>query len=527
MKSKLKKALVVLMVVSFIVSALAGCGGKTDTNTQNGKEATSNKTAGPVELSIWMAGRTEVEVSPELEVFKKLQEKTNTKFNLTVVPLQNVNEIFNVYMASGEYCDITLKTIRELMKYAPNKVFTPIDEHLKDAPNLKAAFDRYSKSLPEIQGEDKKIYVIPGTLIETELTGFLMRQDWLDKVGLNAPETIDEWYAVLKAFREKDPNGNGKVDEIPIVNRAAGTDRGVGWVKIGRANYIPFLSAWGMDEAFFVENDKVKFGATDPRFLDYLKFLKKLYSEKLMDQEYITGDKKLWEEKLTNGLVGACNDYFNGITTWNTTMKEKFPSIKWVGVNPPVMKKGDKPMTYKARRIFNDASAAAISAKSKRINEAVKLLDYLYSKEGSILSNYGFEGQHFTWEGDKVKYTDTIAKNPNGKSLDVMRFVLGMRLWPSDMTVNEVYRYDPEEIKAREAHRKYLNPAPYIAFTESEKELISTKMNEINTYMDEKIDKMIMGIEPIENYDKFVKTLNAMGVEELQKVYQKAYDKQK
>ena len=40
--------------------------------------------------------------------------------------------------------------------------------------------------------------------------GFIIREDWVAKLGLKVPETVDEWYAVLTAFRQKDPNGNGK-----------------------------------------------------------------------------------------------------------------------------------------------------------------------------------------------------------------------------------------------------------------------------------------------------------------------------
>ncbi len=39
---------------------------------------------------------------------------------------------------------------------------------------------------------------------------------WLDKLGLKMPTTTDEFYEVLKAFKTKDPNGNGKADEIPL-----------------------------------------------------------------------------------------------------------------------------------------------------------------------------------------------------------------------------------------------------------------------------------------------------------------------
>ena len=64
-----------------------------------------------------------------------------------------------------------------------------------------------------------KIYVFLFLRTDDKLKVFLgptIRQDWLDKLGLSMPTTVDEWYNVLKAFRA-DPNGNGKADEIPCI----------------------------------------------------------------------------------------------------------------------------------------------------------------------------------------------------------------------------------------------------------------------------------------------------------------------
>ena len=91
-----------------------------------------------------------------------------------------------------------------LMQYAPN--YMDIVESYKD-PNMLleltdvATFEIYS--MMNIREPECQL-------------SFLIRKDWLDALKLDVPETWDEFVAVLRAFKNKDPNGNGKSDEIPF-----------------------------------------------------------------------------------------------------------------------------------------------------------------------------------------------------------------------------------------------------------------------------------------------------------------------
>ena len=75
----------------------------------------------------------------------------------------------------------------------------------------------------------------------------LIRQDWLDKLNLKAPTTVDELHDVLYAFRNEDPNGNGLKDEIPLFDRA-------GWKQPDEYLYL-----WDTSLEFYPRDGKMKY----------------------------------------------------------------------------------------------------------------------------------------------------------------------------------------------------------------------------------------------------------------------------
>jgi putative aldouronate transport system substrate-binding protein len=90
-----------------------------------------------------------------------------------------------------------------------------IDQH---APHPKAFLNENPLVAQAITAPDGNIYYIPSVPDGTVSRGWWVRQDWLDKLGLKTPQNVDELYEVLKTFRDRDPNGNGKKDEVPYFN---------------------------------------------------------------------------------------------------------------------------------------------------------------------------------------------------------------------------------------------------------------------------------------------------------------------
>ena len=135
---------------------------------------------------------------------------------------KNSGEAMNLLLASGKIPDIvgTSKIKDVVNQYGPQGAFMPlndlIDEH---APHLKAYFDERPNVRSALTAADGNMYYIPYLPDGKYGRAFWMRTDWLDKLGLDVPQNVEEYEAALRAFRDGDPNGNGLKDEVPYFAR--------------------------------------------------------------------------------------------------------------------------------------------------------------------------------------------------------------------------------------------------------------------------------------------------------------------
>lgn len=151
--------------------------------------------------------------SPSL---KALETYTDENINVTWVPDSSYNDKFNIVMASGDLPQaIVIKDKSAgFIKSVKAGAFWELSPYLKDYKNLSQADEKIVNN-SSVNGEVYGIYR-SRDLIRACM---IIRTDWLEKVGLDMPETLDDFYEVLKAFKEKDPDGNGKDDTYGMVVR--------------------------------------------------------------------------------------------------------------------------------------------------------------------------------------------------------------------------------------------------------------------------------------------------------------------
>ena len=201
-----KKIATVSLAAVMLTGSLAGCGQK----------AVSIDKENPSINVMTKAYNTE-SASPDSPVLQKLEEFLGTKLNITWVPSTSYDEKVTAAMGSGEYPQVMLVGSRSssVIQNSRAGTFWDITDKLTDAekfPNL-AQTDPTVNHNTSIDG---KVY---GVYRSRELgrAGVSIRKDWLDKLGLEQPKTIDDFYNVLKAFKEQDPDGNGANDTYGMI----------------------------------------------------------------------------------------------------------------------------------------------------------------------------------------------------------------------------------------------------------------------------------------------------------------------
>ena len=174
----------------------------------------------PIELSI-LAIQNGKTFDENWIVFKEAFKDTNVKLkSYSSKNLTDEIQAFNLAVSSGSLPDIiSLAYPEKLESLGMDGGIIPLNDLIeKHAPNIKSFFKKYPRYKMDAVAADGNIYFIPDYYdwyAMRAAQGLFIRKDWINKLGLKIPETMEELYDVMIAFKTKDPNQNGKMDEIP------------------------------------------------------------------------------------------------------------------------------------------------------------------------------------------------------------------------------------------------------------------------------------------------------------------------
>jgi putative aldouronate transport system substrate-binding protein len=464
--------------------------------------------------------------------FQELAKQTNVTIDFIHPPAGLAAEQLNLMMAAADMPDITYWNWNRVpggpAKAMADNIIMPLNDYIKSLPY-------YNKFLSDNLVVDKDVktdegiyYCFPCIQKSEDFKsvfGFMIRKDWLDKLGLPMPETLDELYNTLVAFRDQDPNGNGKKDEIPMASMYA-----KGFEDLGTDAVRALYAVWGKYDSIYVNNGKVYMGAYEPEYKDYLLAMRKWIEEGLIDSNFSTVDTVQVDAAMLNGISGVCRDglaagldkFYTNFKSDNTVVGMPFPRLAGEGMSYNFMNIG---------KDFN-GSGAALSPKGRNNAIAAKWLDYLYSDDATIVLNFGVEGQTFNWVDGYPRVVDSIANNPQ-ESINVAlgRYAIGVTgfCFINDVRVREQRmlktktQIDTLALWNKSDIRRAL---PAVTFTAEESQELSNILSEANTFIKEYTLGFLLGRRDINrDFDGYINTLKSMGIEKVIAVNQAAVDR--
>jgi putative aldouronate transport system substrate-binding protein len=535
------KTIAVLLTAVLVIIMAAACSGKAQ-NGQSGQTKTptdksegtnapepSSEQAGeqtsetnsfqiskePLTLSIHLMEGT-VMFNDEWPVFAKAAELTNIKLKGTIPKsVSNSDEVFNLMMASGELADIVKTSKEQFEKYGVEGAFLPLEDLIREhAPNISRYLQERDDFRKIATAADGHMYYVPFIPDGEAATGWFIRQDWLDALNLPVPKTVDEYYNVLKAFRDGDPNGNGKADEIPFFHRSPAF--GVYFL----------LSLWDADKDFYVEDGKIVYGPLQPSYKIGMANLAKWYEEGLIDKEIFTRGSKARDILLADNIGGSTHDWFGSTAGYNTTLADKVPGIRFMPIAPPASISG-KVAEYDYRDTVRSVGWG-ISAANKHPVETIKYFDFWFSEEGRRLMNFGIDGETYTMVDGKPQFTEELLSSAN--VVATLKEQYGAQI---EIGFHQDFEYEKQwenPIAAAGADEYIKNGyivkrrIPVMNLTVEEQKRITELKGPIETYRIETGQKWVLGAESVEDgYDKFVEQLKSMKVDELLDLYNQAY----
>jgi len=291
-KTKLISLVAMLVALTILATACGGSGGKSsgkrvDVSGRNEFPIVDE----PITLSVFSTKPATVEDLETNEFTKWYKEKTGVKIEWNYVT-GNTRQSINLQIASGNFPDIFLGfnfSRAEQAAYYDQGVFIDMSDLIDEyGYNIKKMFEKYPEMEKALRHTDGKILGLPSGVQDfSQETAYKLwvYEPWMEKLGAEMPETTDEFYELLKRFKNEDPNGNGKADEIPLAGRNM---RGN---PVGLDVFIMNAFTTWTRFGYYNDNGTAKFAPTSEEAKEGIRFIRKLYEEGLIHPESFSMDR--------------------------------------------------------------------------------------------------------------------------------------------------------------------------------------------------------------------------------------------
>ncbi|MCC8101061.1 MAG: extracellular solute-binding protein [Clostridiales bacterium] len=372
--------------------------------------------------------------------------KVGITVDFVAVPRSEESTKIQVMMASGTAPDLILTYDQNLAtSYYEKGGLTILNDYVDgedQARNIKEYVTE--ETMDACRADNDELWGIAAKRDNTIQSNLFIRKDWLDILGMDVPETVDELYEVLKAFKEENP---GNVDNlIPFLS-----------------TYMGYCSYSVMAGAFMTSvSDETEFNIrsyrpvyADDGYTEYLRFLNKLYNEGLTDPEYYTyiSDSTQIAAVVASGRVGFYEGGFNDNLAANKgsvlqTLRAANPDAEFVSI-PPLQSVNDGEQynwSYESNGAY-----LLIPKTCKNVEAVLTYLDWQGTRDGGYVLANGFEGEHYELEDGIPVVIDTEY---NAEDLDWIRydiFLLG----------NGTY-FESEELNMQTYAKKFVGYEDYV-----------------------------------------------------------------
>lgn len=405
MKKVIVLLLVALMCTSFIFAQSAT--EKKTTEVKYTPNGTYPIVETPITVDIMVVQAPCVEDFNTNEFSKYMAEKTNVYVNFIMVPEQTANEKINLTLASGDYPDAFLgfgiSGDLEATYGSQEHLFLPLNKYYSEEwmPNMMKALEDFPGAQGYMTNIDGNIYSLPrleGCFHCSNQAKMFVYQPFLEALGLEVPTTTDEFYEVLKAIKTKDPNGNGKADEIPLAGSIVGWSDNLERYLLNAFIYCDLVTDINSSSisglGFLMDGNKVDTIVNKDAYREGLAYIAKLYKEGLIYNGSFTQDSNQLTQLVESSseptvafATGGWRGQFTSISG------ERFKNFRAIA---PL--KGSNGV-QEAANFFQNPSVGAlvISADCEYADAIIRYFDYMFSEQGLLEQRNGFEGTAWEW----------------------------------------------------------------------------------------------------------------------------------
>lgn len=411
-----------IALLSILFITLVACQDDNTNNKNNTAKNDSNNTSEnngaeteePFKISIMTTTHNPDPPTNDSPNVIALGEYTNTELDMIFVPASNYEDRFNITLGSGELPTIMLASKSpSFIQAARDGAFWDITDYIDDYENLSQLNDIIRNNI----SIDGKVYGLPRTRpLGREAVS--IRKDWLENLGLDMPETIDDFYEVLKAFTNDDPDGNGEDDTYGLVVSEYEGPWNVMQTWFGAPN------KWGIDDEGKLYPDFMA-----PEYREALNFFKKIYDEGLVNEDFAVMDPAQWSDPIVNGEAGVMVNVADEANRLQNKLLDVDPSLEGA-IDLIGAIEGPHGLFSLPTSGYNDLLAISTTAvkTEEELRRVLEFMDMLSTEEGETLAHNGVEGIHYEIvDGVYVPTDDPTLVNEYSSLNQILTFIPGDR----------------------------------------------------------------------------------------------------
>ena len=446
--------------------------------------------------------------------FVRMQERTGLTFTFDqYTSLEKWQEAKDAMFApGGELPDVLFKaalTTPELIRYSDSGQLIDLGPLLEEnAPNLWALLEAHPDWREAITLPSGKIVALPAIQELAPRNAMWINQTWLERLGLEAPTDWESLREVLTAFRDRDPNGNGKRDEIPFA-------------FLGPWELKFFSHAWGVAandyNIYLDEVGQVHYWPAEESFWEMALALREFYQEGLLDPDgFITADAL---RRITDEDAEAVYGVFFAPTPVNLVPYDM--SVDYALLEP---------LVFEEKQIYRDLCGEvtrgtfAITSACEDPAALLAWVDVLYTEEGAIAALAGTEGEDYvvgedgswTWKGGLEAMTASTLSELSVYDTGDMPWLFPDAFYD---------RYDEDNVQRVNGELRKLNacvvePFPVYTLTEEESARALELQSQLGAYVDETLARVVLGELDADEAQTFVEGLEERGMQEMIDLWQ-------
>lgn len=544
-----KRARTISTLLAFGValsSILSGCG-SSEATVATESQAAGTETSGTTEENehpYWVSDKTitisfmtsegsSQTIPAESASREALLEATNVKLDVQTAPGASYKEKMNISLGTNNFADIIYLEggMTTVTQYSSEGIFEPLMQYVNEEtmPN----FYKFWVENPEMKKYlvDGELYAFPVLARGETANGFgaVIRTDLLEKHNIPTPTTFEELLDALVQLKEIYPDSTPWIGRVGTLQLLATTSYMLGSGFGSRTNPM----YWDADEGKYI------FGPADTKFKTVLDYLNRAYELGVLDPEFATQTQDTMQAKLQSGQSFFYLDNSGFGQNYMKVLQQVEGQEDGVLQVLPTLEN-----SYGQRRAVSYASLYcgrfyAINAGCKNMDELIQFIDFLYSEEGSNITNYGKEG--YSYELDEngepqfiqsyiEQFKDAQPSSYYAAYSDLGITKLDLSLWACNTeTQFKIQRALGDFTPVVEEYWEiianddaYIEPHIAPPFTTEEAEEIADILADVTTYLEQQYNDYIMGVKDIDQWDSVIAELENRDVRRLEEIYNNA-----